>query len=178
WRATQCGSCPNGTVGSGRKSAAHPSLRGSQPAPPSVDSNTPPPESARYRCRGSRGSMLIECVSCPSGVPKLAHFEYMGLSLKPATGCQRSPPSSERKRPAGDVPAYQVPRSDECPGVSQNTRCTARASSPLAACRKAGGCAASFQVRPRSVERKTVGPRCPVLAAINRTFGWRGSCTT
>jgi len=38
----------------------------------------------------------------------------------PATGFHVSPPSSLRKRPCGDVPAYQVRFSLACPGVSQN----------------------------------------------------------
>ena len=44
-----------------------------------------------------------------------------GFSLNPATPSQLMPPSSERNSPCGDVPAYQTPGSDACPGVSQNT---------------------------------------------------------
>ena len=51
-------------------------------------------------------------------------------------------------------------------------------SSPSVALRKAGGSVASRQLRPRSSERYTVGPRCPVLAAISSRRGSRGSCTT
>ena len=50
----QCGSWPNSGVGCGRKSARTPRLSGCQSAPPSVDSNRPPPDSPTYRCLGSQ----------------------------------------------------------------------------------------------------------------------------
>ena len=111
------------------------------------------------------------------GRTDVTHFERIGWSLKPATGSQVTPPSCERNSPAGELPAYHVAVSDAWPGVSQKTRCTERASSPSAALRKAGGCDASRQVRPRSTDLNTVGPRWPVSAAMSNTLGSRGSCT-
>jgi hypothetical protein len=128
--------------------------------------------------RAVRGSTRMECRNSPSGVANPgAHCGRMGLSLKPATDSHRSPPSTDRNNPAGALPAYQTPGSEAWPGVTQNTRSTARAVSPGSDLRNAGGCVASFQVRPRSFDRNTVGPRCPVFAAINSTLGSRGSAT-
>lgn len=61
-------------------------------------------------------------------------------------------------------------------GVSQKVWSTERPP-PSAALANAGGLAASCQVRPRSVERKMVGPRWPVLAAASRVRPSRGSST-
>ena len=100
-----------------------PSTRVAQVLPPSVDSCTPPLDIAKYRCAGSRGSTMIECSLGPSGVPSCTlpiHSRYCGSSLMPENGAQLTPPSSERNRPCGDVPAYQVSRSPAWPGVSQN----------------------------------------------------------
>ncbi len=66
---------------------------------------------------------------------------------------------AERNSPCGDVPAHQTPGCDAWPGVSQNVWSTTR---PLSGA-NFGGVAASFHVRPPSVERNTVGPRWPVL---------------
>src|SRR6185295_20284965 len=92
------------------------------------------------------------------------HLPYIGLSLKPATLSQLTPSSVETKRPGGDVPAHQTFGSLGWPGESQKVWLTAR---PFSACGKAGGLAASFHVLPLSVERKIVGPRWPVFAAIS-----------
>ena len=43
---------------------------------------------------------------------------------------------------------------------------------------KAGGVFASFHVLPKSVDRNTVGPRCPVRAAMSIVHRSRGSSTT
>ena len=93
-------------------------------------------------------------------------------------GFQLTPPSSERNSPCGEVPAYHTFGSDAWAGVSQNVWSTARPFSPSGAFANAGGCAASFQVRPRSMERNTVGPRCPVFAAASSVRPSRGSSTT
>ena len=98
-------------------------------------------------------------------------------SFSPGTGSQLEPPSSDRKSPCGEVPAYQEPGFDGWPGVSQKVWSTTLPFSPLRAFGKAGGRAASFQVRPRSTERKMVGPRCPVLAAASSVRPSRGSRT-
>ena len=67
------------------------------------------------------------------------------------------------------------PRNVPVIGFSTDASVAARGVSASAARRNAGGLLASFQLRPRSVERKTVGPRWPVFAAIRSTFGSRGS---
>ena len=83
------------------------------------------------------------------------------------------PSSSLRNSPWGDPPAYQVPLSLAGPGVSQITDLSARpCASPGA---KAGGFDASDHVAPRSVERNTVGPRCPVRHAASNDPPSRGS---
>src|SRR5713226_3473981 len=151
----QCTSCPYSGSLTGRKSAATPWLSGRQLAPASVLSKTPPTEMPTYRCRGSRGSTLIECRVAPPGGPGFSsppiHGERIGLALKPATPSQVTPPSSERNRPGGETPAYHTPDSEACPGASQNTWSTASPFSPSAALGNAGGRCASFQVRPESV---------------------------
>src|SRR5439155_16083998 len=160
-KRTQCGSCPYSALGSGKKSARTPRLSGLQSAPASVDSNTPPLDMPKYICAALRGSIRIECNFGPSGVPSLSpphHALRCGCSLKPSTPRHVAPPSSERNKPCGEVPPYQVPGCDACPGVNQNVWSTTR---PLPS-RNAGGCFASCQVRPRSCERKIVGPRWPV----------------
>src|SRR6266540_2402859 len=132
------------------------------------------------RCAGSRGSTMIECSFGPSGVPSCGppiHALYRGSSFNPETGCHVTPPSSDRKRPWGEVPAYHVPASLAWPGVSQNVWSTARPLSLSGAFANAGGRFASFQLRPRSVERNTVGPRWPVFAAARSVRPSRGSRT-
>ena len=158
----------------GRKVAATPWLSGFQSRPASVDSNTPPLDMPMYMCAGSRGSTITECIFGPSGVPSWSpphHALRCGCALKPATPFHVAPPSSERNKPCGDVPAYQTPGCEACPGVSQNVWSTTR---PLSGA-KAGGAAASFHVRPPSCERNTVGPRCPVRAAASSVLPSRGS---
>src|SRR5882757_9922657 len=100
-----------------------PATIGVQLCPQSTDSCTPPPDMAKYRCAGSRGSTMIECSFGPSGVPSCAvpiHFRYCGSSLIPEKGSHLTPPSSERNSPCGDVPAYHESGSLAWPGVSQN----------------------------------------------------------
>src|SRR5690242_11668380 len=111
--------------------------------------------------RASRGSMTIWFSSGPSGVPESdgTHFGYIGLSLKPATLCQVSPPSSVRNSPGGDEPAHHTPGSDTGPGSSQNVWLTARTLPSPSTLGNAGGRLASFHVAPRSPDRKIVGPR-------------------
>ena len=82
-------------------------------------------------------------------------------------GAHVAPPSSERNRPCGEVPAYHTSGSAAGPGMSQKVWSTARPVRGSAVLAKAGGRAASFHVRPKSVERKTVGPKWPVLAAAS-----------
>ncbi len=84
---------------------------GVQVRPPSTDSCTPPPDMAKYRCRESRGSTMIECSFGPSGVPSCTvpiHVRYCGSSLTYENGSQVTPPSSERNSPCGEVPAYHA----------------------------------------------------------------------
>jgi hypothetical protein len=79
---------------------------------------------------------MTEWTLGPSGVPPWGspnHSRYRGSSFRPATGPQVSPPSSERKRPWGEVPAYQIPGWERWPGVSQKVWPTARAGAPSAA---------------------------------------------
>src|SRR6478752_2934301 len=100
----------------------------------------------------------IECSFAPSGVPSWSpphHALRFGFALNPATPSHVAPPSTERNRPCGDVPAHHTPGSLGWPGVSQNVWSTTR---PLPSA-NAGGRAASFHERPLSVERKIVGPR-------------------
>src|SRR5438552_7243341 len=178
----QCTSWPYSGSLTGRKSAATPWLSGRQVSPRSELSNAPPTEMPMYRCRGSRGSTLIECSVAPPGGPCSCsppiQTMRMGLALKPATPSQVTPPSSERNNPGGETPAYQAPGSEECPGVSQNTCSTARPFSPGAAFGNAGGRSASFHVRPKSVERNTVGPRCPARTAQSSVLPSRASSTS
>ncbi len=92
------------------------------------------PTCAKYRCAGSRGSTMIECSFGPSGVPSCTvpiHSRYCGSSLMPENGAQVTPPSSERNRPCGEVPAYQTSGSLAWPGVSQKVWSTARPVSPV-----------------------------------------------
>src|SRR5687768_12352303 len=108
---------------------------------------------------------MTECSMAPSGVCSSGyshHVSHSGWSFQPDTGAHVSPPSSVRNSACGEhPPAYQT--SASCDGVSQKTflgvRCSR--SSP----REAGGLEASAHVVPPSVERKTVGPRWPVLDA-------------
>ncbi len=98
----------------------------------------------------------------PSTSGHSAQSPQRGWSFQPATGAQVSPPSSVRNSPCGEPPAYQEPGSSAWPGVSQNTELRDRPwASPSA---KAGGGVASCHVRPRSLERNTVGPRWPGAA--------------
>ena len=58
---------------------------------------------------------MIECSFGPSGVPSCTvpiHFRNCGSSLMPENGSQVTPPSSERNRPCGEVPAYHAPGSE------------------------------------------------------------------
>jgi hypothetical protein len=80
--------------------------------------------------------------------------------LKPATPVHDAPPSVLRNRPCGEVPAYHALGSFAWQGVSQNVWSTLRLPPAL----NAGGFCASVHVRPRSLERNTVGPRWPVRA--------------
>src|SRR5262245_58563525 len=126
--------------------------------------------------------MRTEWVMAPSGVlknPGASHDTPAGLRLKPSIPSHVAPPSWERKRPCGTVPANQTSGWLMWPGVSQKFASTARgfATGPFAAppagaaaagspeeppaaeagaragtLGKAGGRTASFQVRPRSVE--------------------------
>ena len=174
----QCGSWKATLVGSKPSTTCMPWISVAQLRPASRDSWTPPPDIANIRCDGSRGSTITECSFGPSGVPSCTvpiHPRNCGSSLTDGSGVQLTPPSSERNRPCGEVPAYQVSRSLACPGVSQKVWSTERAGGPPAGLAKAGGCRASFQVRPRSVERKIVGPRWPVLAAASSVRPSRGS---
>ena len=66
---------------------------------------------------------MIECIFGPSGVPSCwapIHSRYCGSSFTLENGSQLTPPSSERNRPWGEVPAYQTLGSFACAGVSQN----------------------------------------------------------
>ena len=123
---------------------------------------------------------MIECNFGPSGVPSCTvpiHSRNRMSSLTEENGAQVTPPSSERNSPCGEVPAYQTSGSLAWAGVSQKVWSTERPFCPSGALAKAGGRAASFQLRPMSVERNTVGPRCPVLAAASRVLPSRGSST-
>ncbi len=120
---TQCGSWNVISLRSNPSTTSSPFTSGAKVRPPSRDSCTPPPDMAKYRCFGSRGSTMIECSFGPSGVPSWTvpiHFRYCGSSLTIENGRHVSPPSSERKSPCGEVPAYQTSGSFACAGVSQN----------------------------------------------------------
>ena len=72
---------------------------------------------------------MIECSFGPSGVPSCSlpiHERNCGSSLIMENGSHVSPPSSERKRPCGEVPAYQAFGSLAWHGVSQNVCLTVR----------------------------------------------------
>src|SRR5215831_3341163 len=108
----QCGSWPYSGYFSGWKSASTPLLSGFQWRPPSKLSNVPPLDIDTNWCSASRGSTWIECRSAPTGDPgdpPRVQSHHCGVSLKPATPFQRTPPSSERKSPDGLVPQYQLP---------------------------------------------------------------------
>src|SRR5262249_18345471 len=133
-----------------------PSTSGVQLAPPSTVSCTPPPDMPKYKCLGSRGSTMMECSLGPSGVPSCSlpiQARNFASSLAEENSLKVSPPSSLRNSPCGEVPAYQTPGSFAPAGVSQKVCLTLRPPSFLA---KEGGRLASRQVRPRSVERKSV----------------------
>src|SRR5678815_5992937 len=116
--------------------------------PPSSDSCTPPPDMAKYRCLGSRGSTMMECSLGPSGVPSCSvpiQARYCGSSFRPENSFQVTPPSSLRNRPCGEVPAYQTPGSLPWAGVSQKVCFTVR---PPSFFLKAGGLGDSCQLLP------------------------------
>ena len=154
---------------SGRKSAAQPSLSGAQSARRRRDSNTPPMEIARYRCFASRGSTRIECRNSPSGVreprrPLRTHRVVVEARdrLPVLTAVLRAEQS------CGALPAYHVPCSDGMTGREpEHPLDGAAADSALDYFAKGRRLRASRQVLPRSLERNTVGPKCPVLAAIS-----------
>src|SRR5258706_11167925 len=103
---------------------------------------------------------MIECSFGPSGVPSFSlpnQARYWLSSLMIENGCQLSPPSSDRNRPCGEVPAYQTPGSFACAGVSQKVCLTERPSVPGGDSPNFGGCLTSVQVLPASVERCMVG---------------------
>ena len=180
-RRTQCGSWASTLLASTPSTTSRPRISVDQLRPASCDSCTPPPDMAKYRCAGSRGSTITECSFGPSGVPSCTvpiHPRNCASSLTAGSGSQLTPPSSDRNSPCGDVPAYQVSRSLAWPGVSQNVWSTERAGRPPVGAAKAGGKRASFQMRPRLVERKIVGPRWPVLAAASSVRPSRGSSCT
>src|SRR3990167_5834183 len=109
---------------------------------------------------------MIECSFGPSGVPSCSlpiQARNCGSSLTMENGSQVSPPSSERNSPCGEVPAYHALGSFAWHGVSQNVWLTTRPGNLVSglsgALAKAGGRVASFQLRPKSVEQNTVGPR-------------------
>src|SRR5689334_7910488 len=177
----QCGSWYCSTLASRLSTTSRPFTSDAHVRPASVDSNTPPLDIAGYRCCLSRGSTSTECSLGPSGVPFSTapiHLLYSGCSFMPATPVHVAPPSSLRNSPCGEVPAYHVPLSLACPGVSQNVWSTTCPFCPSGAFGNAGGRVASFHVLPESCERNTVGPRCPVRAASSSVRGSRGSCTT
>jgi hypothetical protein len=65
---------------------------------------------------------MIECSLGPSGVPSCTvpiHSRNCGSSLMIENGSQVTPPSDERNRPWGEVPAYHTSRSCARPGASQ-----------------------------------------------------------
>src|SRR6187549_1733319 len=101
--------------------------------------------------------MLTECSIEPSGVCCSGHsaqVSHFGWSFQPSTGSHVSPPSLVVNSPCGDPPAYQTPGSSACPGMSQNTADSDRASrSPV---RNAGGLEASLHVAPLSSVKNTV----------------------
>ena len=119
---TQCGSWNATLEGSSCSTTSRPFTSGDQVAPPSRDSCTPPLDMPTYRCAASRGSTRIEWSFGPSGVPSWGppiHARYFGSSFRPDTGAHVAPPSSDRKSPWGEVPAYHVSSSLGWPGVSQ-----------------------------------------------------------
>src|SRR2546422_610813 len=127
--------------------------------------------------RGWRGR---ECFWGRWGVPSApppVHCWRMGCSLNPFTPSHVWPPSSERNSPCGDVPAYHTLGSLLCPGVSQKTWSTTRPFCPSGTLGNAGGALASCQLLPKSVDRKTVGPRWPVRAAASSVRRSLGSST-
>jgi len=63
--------------------------------------------------------MELRAVGCPSCTVPI-HSRYFGSSLIGENGAQVTPPSSERKRPCGEVPAYQTPGWLAWAGASQN----------------------------------------------------------
>ena len=79
-------------------------------------------------------STMIECSLGPSGVPSCTvpnHWRYCGSSLMQENGAQLRPPSIERNRPCGEVPAYQTSGSLACAGASQNVVDAARVEAVL-----------------------------------------------
>src|SRR5450631_2633249 len=107
----QCGSWKVGSAGSNPPTTSIPCTISFHVPPPSTDSCTPPPDIAKYKCAGSRGSTMIECSFGPSGVPSCTvpiHLRYSISSLTGEKGSQVMPPSFERNNPCGEVPAYQT----------------------------------------------------------------------
>ncbi len=91
------------------------------------------------------------------------HASRFGWSLKPSTAAQ-----VRRRRRSGTAPAASRRRTTRparrrgpASARTRGRRCARR---PRA---NAGGREASVHVRPRSAERNTVGPRCPVRVAAS-----------
>jgi hypothetical protein len=64
----------------------------------------------RVQLRAVRRSVLV------AAAPRLA----LRMLVETFTPVQLAPPSVERNKPCGEVPAYQTPGSDACPAASQN----------------------------------------------------------
>src|SRR5262245_50283801 len=122
---------------------------------------------------------MTECCIGPSGVFATGHSHHVShilWSFHPLKGSHVSPESSLRNNPCGEPPRYQVRGSCSPAGVSQNAALRLRPSGSPS--ENAGGRVASRHVSPMSVERNTVGPRCPVRIAASNVVLSRGSSTT
>ena len=120
-----CGSWPNSGSGSGKKSRLDPAFSGC-PVVAAVDA-------LEHAAAGQADVEMRRVARIDDD--RVQHRSVGRLVLRasrprsptsggrsnPVTGAHVSPPSSLRKRPCGDPPAYQTPGSSRWPGLNQTT---------------------------------------------------------
>ena len=170
------GSWPNSGYGSGKKSARQPAFSGAQSPPPSVLSNTPPPDSPRYRCAASRGSTMTECSIEPSGVFS-SGYSAPRLPQRDGRSTRRPAPRCRRRPRCGRGPGASRPRTRRRarrrgPGVSQKTDRRLRSSAVAAGERRR-----PRRLRPRATAVGRAHDRRAEVAGAHRraaAFARRG----
>lgn len=102
----------------------------------------------------SRGSVTTVCTASPP--PPGSHFSRVGWSHSDRISSNVSPPSVDRNRPPGSVPAYTTPGASAPAGCNCQTRSS---EVPVSFGYFTGCCVGSSHVAPRSSEWKTDGPQ-------------------